>query len=403
MKMVVDILIWLDRFAPPHLAEDWDNVGLLLGDSRALIGSVMTCLTVTDATAAEAIHRGAGMIVSHHPILFKPVRRLTVQGGSPHDCLWHLARAGIAVASPHTAFDNCRGGINDLLAERIGLVEVGPLRPGRPTPEFKVVAFTPEADRARVLDAAFAAGAGRIGDYRECSFGSPGTGTFFGEEGTSPAVGRSGRREEAPEWRLEVVCPEGALGRVLRAIREAHSYEMPAIDVYPLHPAPPGRHRLSFDPQGDRIAHIHHTKSDGPGAGRLGRLPNPERLADLARRLAALLDAPGLQFVGDPGREVEHVAIACGAGDDFVGGARGSFADVLLTGEARYHRAVEAESLGLALILAGHHATERPGVEMLARRLAEAFPDLEVWAGARERDPLRVPTAQEKPPGQAGG
>jgi dinuclear metal center YbgI/SA1388 family protein len=365
MKKVVDILVWLDQFAPRELAEDWDNVGLLWGDPSEPIRSAMTCLTVTDTTAAEAIERGAGMIVSHHPVLFRAVRQVAVRGGSPSSFLWPLARAGIAVASPHTALDNCRGGINDLLAERIGLVEVGPLRPSRSTAEFKVVVFTPEADRTRVLDAAFAAGAGRIGPYRECSFGTQGTGTFFGEEGTHPAVGQAGRREEAPEWRLEVICEERQLQHVLRAIHEAHSYEVPAVDVYPLHPI-----------------------SSGPGVGRLGRLPAPERLGDLAARVAQRLDAPRLQFVGDPEKIVERVAIACGAGDDFLADAR-LRADVLLTGEARYHRAVEAEALGLGLILAGHHATERPGVEMLARRLAEAFPDLEVWASARERDPLR--------------
>jgi dinuclear metal center YbgI/SA1388 family protein len=389
MKKVVDILIWLDRFAPRELAEDWDNVGLLWGDSTELIRSVMTCLTVTDATAAEAIERGAGMIVSHHPVLFKAVRQVTVRGGNPHNFLWPLARAGIAIASPHTALDNCRGGINDLLAERLGLVEVGPLRPSRPTPEFKVVVFTPEADRARVLDAAFAAGAGRIGDYRECSFGTPGTGTFFGEEGANPTVGQAGRREEAPEWRLELICPQRALNRVSKAIRQAHSYEEPAVDVYPLHPVTPDRATMSIDPQGDNIVHIVHEKPEALGVGRLGRLPAPERLADLAARVARLLDAPGLQYVGDPDRMVERIAIACGAGDDFVADARSLLAHVLLTGEARYHRAIEAEAFGIGLILAGHHATERPGVEMLARRLAETFPDLEVWASARERDPVR--------------
>src|SRR5262245_20175005 len=203
MRAIAEVLNWLERLAPARLAEPWDNVGLLWGDPAAVITSVMTCLTVTSETAAEAIEREAGLIVSHHPILFKPVQKITAQSGSPNRFLWKLARAGVAVASPHTAFDNCVGGINDLMAERIGLLDVGPLRPSPALPRFKVVVFAPEADRAAVLGAAFRAGGGRIGDYRDCSFGSAGTGTFFGEEGTDPAVGQAGRLEAVAEWRLE--------------------------------------------------------------------------------------------------------------------------------------------------------------------------------------------------------
>ncbi len=367
MKAVVDLVMWLEDFAPPRLAESWDNVGLLWGDPGAVIDQVMTCLTVTNTTAQEAITAGAGLILSHHPILFQPVQRITVQGNNPHAFLWHLARAGVAVVSPHTAFDNCNGGINDTLAARLGLVEVEPLRPAVPAPCCKVVVFTPESDREAVLDAAFAAGAGRIGAYRECAFGTPGTGTFFGAESTHPAVGQKGRREQVAEIRLELLCPEADLGRVRAAVRAAHSYEEPAIDVYALKPEP-----------------------TGPGIGRVGNLPQPEPLGALAGRVARLLDAPGTRFVGDPARPIERVAIACGAGDDFLRDARCRSADVLLTGEARFHRALEAESLQLGLIVAGHHATERIGVEALADRLARAFTDLTIWPSRTEHDPWRL-------------
>lgn len=365
---VAEVMAWLDAFAPPALAEDWDNVGLLWGDPAAPVGSILTCLTLTDAVAAEAIEQGAALIVSHHPVLFRAVKRVTAAAADANRMLWRLARAGVAVASPHTALDNCDGGINDWLAERLGLTSVGPLRPGRAeTVACKVVVFTPESARPGVLEAAFAAGAGRIGAYRECSFGAPGTGTFFGEAGANPAVGQAGRREEAPEWRLEVVCPRREASGVVQAIRGAHPYEEAAIDVYPLEPPPGG---------------------SGPGIGRVGSLPRAEPLGALAARVAALLDAPGLSYAGDPSRAVRRVAIACGAGDDFLADAARR-ADVLLTGEARYHRAIEAEARGVGLILAGHHATERPGVEMLAARLAGAFPGLSVRPSRVERDPLR--------------
>jgi dinuclear metal center YbgI/SA1388 family protein len=367
VRRISDLATWLEGFAPARLAESWDNVGLLLGDPAATVERVMTCLTVTPDTAAEAVAEGAGAIVSHHPIFFRAVKGLRVRDDDPQgSTLWSLARNGVAVLSPHTAFDNTEGGINDGLARRLGLADVGPLRPSPPRGGFKVIVFTPRNDREAVLSAAFAAGAGRIGAYEECSFSTPGCGTFFGTEGATPAVGQAGRRESVREWRVEVVCPADRLAPVLQAIRAHHSYEEPAIDVYPLHPAPVG-----------------------PGLGRVGRLPQPELLRDFAARVARALPAPGLQLVGEPDRPVALVAIACGAGDDFLADALARSADVLLTGEARYHRALEAEARGLALVLAGHHATERPGVEDLAVRLAAAFTDLLVWASRRERDPLR--------------
>jgi dinuclear metal center YbgI/SA1388 family protein len=366
MTTVADLLAWLENFAPSRLAESWDNVGLLFGDPTADVTRVMTCLTVTPRSADEAIAEGAQAIVSHHPVLFKATKSLRADR-TETGFLWRLARAGVAILSPHTAFDNTIGGINDGLARRIGLVDVGPLRPSPPSNRFKVVVFAPKLDREGVLSAAFEAGAGRIGAYEECSFGSTGFGTFFGLEGANPAIGQAGRREVVREWRLELVCPGDRLAAVLAAIRSAHSYEEPAIDVYPLTSEGPA----------------------GPGSGRIGRLENGETLGEFASRVAHLLGAPATQFVGDPARIVSRVAICCGAGDDFLRDAAKLKADVLLTGEARFHRALEADALGIGLIVAGHHATERPGVEALAALIAEGFPDLTTWASRLEIDQLR--------------
>jgi dinuclear metal center YbgI/SA1388 family protein len=363
---VADVVRWLDQFAPTRLAEGWDNVGLLWGDPGAEVSRVMTCLTVTNRTAMEAVHERAELIVSHHPVLFKAVKR--VRADLPETgMLWPLARAGVAIASPHTAFDNTEGGINDGLARRLGLVDLGPLRAGEAPGSVKVVVFTPRNDREAVLAAAFAAGAGRIGAYEECSFTIPGVGTFFGTEEANPTVGQAGRRELVREQRIEVVCPVERLSPVLAAIRGAHSYEEPAIEAYPLLPA-----------------------KQGPGAGRIGRLPTATTLQEFARGVARTLNARGLQYVGDAGRRVERVAIVCGAGDDFLPDAVRPHADVLLTGEARFHRAIEAENLGIGLVVAGHHATERPGVEDLAERIRRAFaPGLTAWPSQGEDDPLR--------------
>jgi dinuclear metal center YbgI/SA1388 family protein len=363
MPTVGAVCAYLEQIAPPAAAAEWDNVGLLLGDRDAEAQRILTCLTVTPEVVAEAIEVGAQLVVTHHPILFRPTKRLTSDTPDGR-LLLPLARAGIAVYSPHTAFDNCAGGINDLLAIRLGLLAVGPLRqrvgPGR----CKVVVFVPDKDLARVSDALFAAGAGRIGQYSECSFRLAGTGTFFGSEQTNPSVGSRGRREEVSEWRLEAVCPEDAVEAVVAAMRRAHSYEEPAYDVYPLRPMAPGA-----------------------GEGRIGHLPQPLPLGQLAQQLKDGLKAGAVQVVGERSRPVKSLALACGAGGEFLRDAIGARADVLVTGEARFHDMLSARAHGLALLLPGHYATERLGVEDLARRLTAKWPDLEAWASRRECDP----------------
>lgn len=366
MRTVAEVSGWLEGFAPSRLAEKWDNVGLLWGDPDAPVERVMTCLTVTDESATEAVREGAGLIVSHHPILFRETKRIRadIPATAP---LWKLARAGVAVASPHTAFDSAEQGINAGLCRRLGLVDAAPIRPIAGPSTFKVVVFTPETDRDAVLAGAFEAGAGRIGDYAECSFAIPGTGTFFGGESTDPTVGARGRRESVAELRIEMVCPGDRLSAVLAAIRARHSYEEPAIDVYPIE-TPPG----------------------SLGAGRIGKLEGPRPLGEFARAASEALGGATLQLVGDPAMPVERVAVSCGAGDDFLADAARLGAQVLLTGEARFHRTLEARALGVGLIVAGHYATERPGVEDLAEQIALAFPDLLVWPSRDETDPLTI-------------
>lgn len=366
MATVADLVQALETIAPLALAAEWDNVGLLLGDAAAPVRRVMTCLTVTPASAAEAIDAGAEMIVTHHPVLFRPTQRLTAATAEGR-MLLALVRAGVAVYSPHTAFDNAAGGINDNLARRLGLTEVRALRPAAAEGQCKIVVFVPDADLGRVSDALFAAGAGRIGQYRECSFRLAGTGSFFGSDATNPTIGQKGRREEVQEWRLEAICPGALVDRAVTAMRKAHSYEEPAYDVYPLRPA-----------------------TTRAGAGRVGTLPQPLTLADCARHLRTVLPAATMQYVGAADRVIARAAIACGAAGEFLSDAVRAEADVLLTGEVRFHDCLSAEARGIALLLPGHYATERCGIEELAVTLQQRFAELEVWASRRERDPLQM-------------
>lgn len=365
MFTVANVVEYLEQFAPPGLAAEWDNVGLLLGERSAVVERLMTCLTVTPDSAAEAIAARAQLIVTHHPILFRGVKRLT--DATPEGrMLLDLVRASVSVYSPHTAFDNTQGGINDLLARRLKLIEVGPLRRVAECGPMKVVVFVPESDLNRVADALFAAGAGHIGEYRECSFRLAGIGTFFGSDAANPTIGQKGRREEVQEWRLEAVCPANKVDTVIAALRRAHSYEEPAFDIYPLRAPPAGR-----------------------GEGRLGSLASSRPLGELATKVKAALGAGAVQLVGDPRRPVQRVALACGAAGEFLADAVRAQADVFLTGEMRFHDYLNAAAQGVALLLPGHYATERCGIEELAECLRGQFPQMHVWASERERDPVQ--------------
>jgi dinuclear metal center YbgI/SA1388 family protein len=370
MITVGKVVEFLDQIAPRSLAESWDNVGLLIGDRQTAATRLMTCLTVTPTTAREAIGRGANMVVTHHPVLFRPVQRLTADEPQGR-MLLELIRAGVAVYSPHTAFDGAAGGINDLLAARIGLTGCRPLRPAAAPAQCKIVVFVPPGDLERVSRAMFDAGAGVIGEYRECSFRVAGRGTFFGSDASNPTIGQAGRREHVDEFRLEVVCPQPLVNRVIAALRGAHSYEVPAYDVYPLVNEP-----------------------GCVGAGRVGELPASESLDEFSRRVRLALGVGVVQAVGELDRRVARVAIGCGSAAEFITEAMTQGCDVLLTGEATYHRQLEAEATGIALVLAGHFATERIGVEDLATRLAAQFTKVMVWASETDRDPAICVPAQ---------
>lgn len=363
MPTVAEIAAHLERFAPSATAAEWDNVGHLLGDPADSAARVMTCLTITPDVVAEAVRERANLIVSHHPILFRGAKKL-IANTPDGQLILPLARAGIAVYSPHTAFDNCDGGINDILCRRLGVVNAVPLRPRDAARQCKLVAFVPDSDLAKVSDALFAAGAGRIGQYTECSFRLAGKGTFFAMDSTNPTVGQKGRREDVDEWRLEVVVPERIVTVVVAAMRRAHSYEEPAFDVYQLKPIGAG------------------------GEGRVGELGSPATLGELANRAKRELAAASVQVVGDLSRTVRKVAIACGAAGEFLMDSLRTNADLFLTGEMRFHDALAARNAGIGVILPGHYATERPAIEELAAKLAADWPAIVAWPSRDERDPL---------------
>jgi dinuclear metal center YbgI/SA1388 family protein len=361
---VSDLVRVLESIAPPAYAEDWDNVGLLAGDPDAAVTRALFCIDCAGAVVEEAAAGKFDAIVSYHPPLFRPISRVT-RGSIVFD----LVRRGIALYSPHTALDAAPGGTNDVLADAVGLSsERAPIRESiAKDAEHKLVTFVPVEALTTVSDALFAAGAGRIGDYRSCSFRTPGTGTFFGDAGTNPTIGSAGKLETVEEVRLEVVVPIGRASDVVRALRASHPYEEPAFDLARLAARPSGR-----------------------GVGRVGPL-SPIALGALVARIKERLGVPHLLVAGGAAeRVVSRAAVCAGSAGDLLDAAIRQKADVVVAGEVRHHDALRAAEAGVSLVCALHSNSERIALGPLRARVAAALPGLEVATSGVDRDPFRI-------------
>ena len=356
----------LQRLAPLELAQGWDNVGLLAGDTTAKVRRILLCIDLSPEVVDEAVAVKVQMIVAYHPPIFKPVARLVRPAAAPEAAVHRCIANGIAVYSTHTALDAADGGTNDCLAQLCGIRETLPLEYADVGPaEYKVVVFVPAGDTERVADAMFAAGAGRIGDYEKCSFRIPGTGTFFGTESTTPVVGQAGRLEHAEEIRLEAVCAVGCLPALVEAIVREHPYEEPAFDIYPLK-ARPVR-----------------------GIGRIGRLPRPVTLLSLARKLKRAIGAECTTLVGEPNRKVRRAVIVAGAAGSLPFKASLDQHDVIITGEIRHHDALAVRRRNCSAIALSHWSSERPALAALAARLRALLPGVEAVISECDHEPFR--------------
>ena len=343
-----DILATIDRLAPFGLAEPWDHVGLQVGAPEDEVSGVLVALEVDDAALDEAARLGCELVLTHHPLIFSPLERLTREDPAGRLAL-RAAREGRSVAIAHTNLDKAHGGIADIVANMLGLEATAPLAPAA-AEALKLVGFVPADDVDLVRKAVFAVGAGVIGEYEHCSWSVQGQGTFYGREGSDPTLGRAGRDEVVPETRLEVVFPRGLRRRVVTAYVSAHPYEEPAFDLYPVE---------------NEIASL--------GLGRVGELPEPLPLAAFASEVAAVLRLPSLRFVGDGGRSVRRIACLPGSGAEAIARGVAAVADVLVTGDVKYHEARLALSQGLALIDAPHDVTEEEAMLRWSETLVEAL------------------------------
>jgi dinuclear metal center YbgI/SA1388 family protein len=365
--IVADLVRAMEDLAPTRFAAEWDNVGLLVGDPASPLTGILLAIDCTPAVVDEARAERRDAIVAYHPPIFAPQKRCVA--GS---VAYAAARAGIAIYTPHTALDVADGGTNDVLADAVGITDRRPLRLVEPDRALKLVTFVP-ADRVAPLnEALFAAGAGVIGRYSSCSFRSPGTGTFFGEEGADPAVGKAGRLEEAPEVRVEMVVPASRSAAVVRALRSMHPYEEPAFDLIPLEAPPAGL--------GPRA---------GRGMGRVGSV-SPVDASALVDRVKRELGVKHVLVAGNRERVVSRVAVCAGSGGDFVPDAIDANVGLLLTGELRHHDALRAVHGGLVVVCALHSASERPALATLAAALTARLTGVGVSISRADREPFEV-------------
>lgn len=333
------IMQQMEKLAPLYLAEAWDNVGLLLGDPEQDIDKVIVTLDVDQQIVNEAIAAGANMIIAHHPLLFKGVTRIRTDWPQGR-ILAALIKAQIAVYAAHTNLDSAPGGVNDVLAHKLNLIAVEPLTTAYQDSLHKLAVFVPATHTEQVRQAMTEAGAGSIGMYSHCTFMTRGTGTFLPSAAAKPFIGDKGRLEFVDEYRLETVIQASKRLSVINAMLAAHPYEEVAYDEYLL-----------------------LNKGTTYGLGRVGRLAVPLPLADVVNQIKTALNIKALKVAARTSADLIHkVAVCGGSGAGLIKNAISAGADLLITGDVKYHEAQQAVAEGLTVIDAGHFATEQPVV-----------------------------------------
>ncbi|UYZ63940.1 Nif3-like dinuclear metal center hexameric protein [Hymenobacter weizhouensis] len=332
MPTLQDLMRVLERAAPLAYQESYDNAGLQCGDPHLEVRGVLLALDCTLAVVEEARRRGCNVVVAHHPLIFRPLKRLT--GASEvEQTLLYAIRHDIALYAAHTNLDNVRLGVNRKLAKKLGLQNLRILEP-KAGLLAKLITYVPPTHTEAVLRALYQAGAGQVGDYSECSFRVDGTGTFTPGAGTSPYLGQPGTPETAAEQRVEVLLPLHLQAAALRALRQAHPYEEVAYE----------------------IIRLENTNQD-VGAGMVGELPAPLSPPEFRARLRQALGVPVVKHT-DFDQPIRTVALCGGAGSFLIGRARAAGAQAYVTGDLKYHEYFQAEGR-LLLCDVGHFESEQ--------------------------------------------
>jgi len=382
---IKDITAAIQKLVPLELAQDWDNVGLLIGDPQANVKNILLTIDVTKEVIAEAKKLKTNLIISYHPVIWDGLKKITaeppvklglasapVAEATPATGagakVYELIRCGVAVFSIHTALDSVIGGINDGLVEIIGICNAKPIGDYVNYPasdRYKLVVFVPIDSVAKVSDAVFAAGAGWIGNYRNCSFQAEGTGTFLPLEGARPAVGKRGQLEKVSETRFETIVPADKLDEVIAAMKKAHPYETPAFDVFKLYN---GQNKF--------------------GLGRIGKLAKPLSVKQIISRIKKSTGAKAIGLVGNENRLVKTAAVCAGSCGKIINSVIAANVDLYLTGELKHHQALAAQEANLTCICLSHSVSERFILKKFAKQLQEQLKQVTIKISKMDADPF---------------
>jgi dinuclear metal center YbgI/SA1388 family protein len=356
----------VEEIAPLRLAQEWDNVGLLIGDPNKTIKNILLTIDTTQAVVEEAKKQKADLILAYHPIIWDGLKRVTADGETAH--IYDLIQSGISVFCIHTALDVAVGGVNDLLANILGMENTEPIGDyvADPAgPQYKIITFVPQNDVNKVADALYAAGAGAIGNYSHCGFQSSGTGSFKPLAGSNPTIGKRGKLEMVNEIKLETVIPSGKVAAVIAALRASHPYETPAFDVF-----------------------RHYDIENKIGLGRIGTLKKP---LSMQKAIAAIKAATGCNAVGIVGpakRTVKKTAVCAGSCGKIINSVIAQGADLYLTGELKHHQALAAQEAGMTCICLSHTVSERFALKNLAKQLKKQLKTVTIRISKKDKDPF---------------
>lgn len=331
-----------ERVAPAAVAWKSDNVGLQIGKESDVITNVLVALDVTPEVIAEAVENKANLIVTHHPLLFHPLRTITHSSRTGSLAL-SIAENGINLFAAHTNLDSVQWGVNFSLAGTLGLKNVSILSPIKES-LTKVAVFVPRDHVETVADAMHDAGAGTFTKYDRCSFRNEGTGTFRGMNDAQPFIGKVGITEKADEIKVEMLCETWKVSSVIKALLAVHPYEEAAYDIYPL-----------------------NNSNTEYGLGAVGDLPTPVSEKQFLDLVSKKLKAPALRFTKGKG-SVKRVAVCGGSGSELIGDALAASADAFVTADVKYHTFQEFEHR-IVLVDAGHYETEQVVLPHLADRI----------------------------------
>lgn len=330
---VKDISGFLEQLAPLSSQESYDNCGLITGSHGQDVTGVLLSLDCTEEVVDEAISKGVNMIVAHHPIVFKGLKKLNGKNYVERTIIKAI-KNDIAIYAIHTNLDNYRFGVNHEIASRIGLINTKILAPKGDVLK-KLIVFCPTENVSQLSKALFDAGAGHIGDYAECSFESEGKGGFLPGENTNPTLGKVGSREVVEETKLEVIISSHQEGRILKAMHLAHPYEEVAYDLIPL-----------------------SNKNHFEGAGMIGELEKSMEVDQFLSHLKSTFDCGVIRHTKKHLKEIKKVAFCGGAGSFLLNHAKAQGADIYITGDFKYHEFFDAEE---KIIIAdiGHYESEQ--------------------------------------------